>query len=64
MVSGNHYNGCVYEGTSRYGSSSLGGSSAEKFVFAIFCIVGILFGILCPPLGAGIIILGAEITGV
>lgn len=60
---GNHFNDCIYDGV-HSGSRKLGGDFTEKFVFAIFCVVGVLGALLFPPLGAGIIMLGAKITGV
>lgn len=59
---GDHYNDCIYDGISS-GKSGLGGSALEKFIFAIFCIVGVMLGCFCPPLGAAIIVLGAKVTG-
>lgn len=59
---GNHYNDCIYDGIK--GNAGLGGDSTEKVIFAIFCIVGIILGAMCPPLGAFVIVIGMMITGV
>jgi hypothetical protein len=62
---GNHYPGCSYEGTGKRGVSYRpSGNGGAKFVFTLFLIAGIFVAALVPPLGAGIIILGAKITNV
>lgn len=59
---GNHYSECSsYEGN---GSVGFGGSGLAKFVFGIFVVVGLFLMVACPPLGAGVIALGAYLTGV
>ena len=58
---GNHYPGCTYEG--KNGSGRLGGSAIGQFCFFIILIFGAFITALCPPLGIGIIMLGAKITG-
>jgi hypothetical protein len=42
----------------------MGGSDGAKAVFFIFLIIGIFVAALVPPLGVGLIILGAKITNV
>ena len=59
---GNHFGDCIYDGAG--GNSSLGGSLGGKLVFAGFCVVGVLLAVVFPPLGAGVILLGAYLTGV
>lgn len=59
---GSHYPGCSYEGTE--GRCRLGGSGLGKFFFMLIFLFGIFVAALCPPLGVGIIVLGAKITGV
>lgn len=59
---GNHYPGCIYEGSS--GRAGCGGSDLGKAIFFFFVIIGVFVAALCPPIGALIIVLGAKITGV
>jgi hypothetical protein len=62
---GVHYPGCTFDGTGK-GTPSyhMGGSDGAKVVFSIFFIIGILIAAIAPPLGVGLIILGAKITNV
>jgi hypothetical protein len=62
---GIHYPGCIYDGTGKRGESCrMGGSDGAKVVFFIFFMIGVFVAALVPPLGIGIIILGAKITNV
>jgi hypothetical protein len=62
---GNHYPGCTYEGTGKRGESYRpSGNGGAQVVFALFVMVGIFVAVFLPPLGAGIIILGAKITNI
>lgn len=58
---GNHYPGCDFEGG---GNARLGGSALSQFCFFVFLLFGAVVTAFLPPLGIGIIMLGAKITGV
>jgi hypothetical protein len=58
---GNHYPGCIYDGTGKKGESYRpSGNGGAQFI--LFLIVGIFVAALAPLLGVGIMILGAKIT--
>lgn len=59
---GHHYSGCSHEGTGSRGG--FGGSDFGKMCFFIILLFGVFIAALCPPIGALIIVAGAEITGV
>ncbi len=59
---GNHYAGCDFDGDR--GSGRLCGSDLGKACFFLILFIGAFVTALCPPLGIGIIVLGAKITGV
>jgi hypothetical protein len=62
---GVHYPGCTYDGTGKKGGSyRMGGREGAKLVFLIFLIIGLFIAAFVPPLGVGIIMLGAKITNV
>jgi hypothetical protein len=62
---GNHYPGCTYDGTGKRGESYRpSGNGGAQVVFALFLIAGIFVAALAPPIGIGIIILGAKITNI
>jgi hypothetical protein len=42
----------------------MGGRDGAKLVFLIFLIIGLFIAAFVPPLGVGIIMLGAKITNV
>lgn len=59
---GNHYQGCTYEGIG--GKAGFGGSDLGRVCFFFIVLLGVFVAVLCPPIGALIIVLGAKITGV
>ena len=59
---GAHYSGCSYDGVC--GNVGFGGSGLSQFCFFIILIFGAFVAAVLPPLGMGIIMLGAKITGV
>lgn len=61
---GNHYGDCTYDGVNSSGKAGFGGSPSQKAVFGIFVFIGIFVGVLCPPVGALIVLCGAALTGV
>ena len=59
---GTHYAGCDFDGNS--GGGRLGGNTTGQFCFFVILLIGACVTAVCPPIGIGIIMLGAKITGV
>lgn len=59
---GTHYPGCDFDGNS--GRAGFGGSGLAQFCFILIFIFGAVVAAFLPPIGIGIIMLGAKITGV
>lgn len=56
---GDHSTDCSYYG----GRRSSGSGGLSELVFCFFVVIGILLMLIFPPLGAGLIWLGAYLTG-